>query len=96
MPKELKRTQKEYLEGKLVEYTFQPTVNQNYAYVTAPPVSNKEVRALDYQISKVQKEMAECNFKPTLTAKPYRAGKVARAPEVQVNGLQRFYELRDL
>ena len=42
--------------------------------------------------------MAECNFKPTLTAKPFKA--VAKqnnkAPDVHVNGLQRFYELRDL
>ena len=47
-PKALKKTQLEYLEGKLTEYTFQPTVNQNYSHVTQPPVSHKEVRALDY------------------------------------------------
>ena len=36
--------------------------------------------------------MAECNFKPTLTAKPFRAvaksnNNKAGAPEVHVNGL---------
>ena len=73
-------------------------MNQNYAHVTQPPVSNREVRALDYKIEKVQKEMAECNFKPTLTAKPFEkvAKQNAKASEVQVNGLERFYELRDL
>ena len=39
--------------------------------------------------------MAECNFKPTLMAKPLKAVAKQKA-EVRVNGLQRFYELRDL
>lgn len=81
-----------------MEYTFQPSVNQNYAHVRQPPSSQKDVRALDYQIEKVQKEMAECNFKPTLTAKPFHkvAMSSTKAPNLQVNGLERFYELRDL
>ena len=42
--------------------------------------------------------MAECNFKPTLTAKPLKVvtRQKEEASEVRVNGLQRFYELRDL
>jgi len=66
--------------------------------VTQPPPSHKEDKALDYRMEKVQKEMAECNFKPTLTAKPLQAvtKRNAREPQVQVNGLQRFYELKDM
>jgi len=70
-------------------------VNQNYQHVTQPPASQKEVKALDYRLEKVEKEMAECNFKPTLTAKQTAVAK-SKLAAPQVNGLQRFYELRDL
>ena len=46
--KELKPAQLEYLQSKLSDYTFHPSVNQNYAHVRAPPASNKEERAMDY------------------------------------------------
>ena len=94
--KELKKTQVEYLEGKLNEFTFQPEVNQNYRHIQGPPPTNKERIALEYKCQKVEKEMKECNFKPTLISKQNRRRTETQPVENKVNGMQRFYELQDL
>ena len=66
--------------------------------MTKPPPTNKERNALEYKFQKIEDEMKECNFKPTLISKQYRRRKSTESGRVEnkVNGMQRFYELQDL
>ncbi|CDW75862.1 UNKNOWN [Stylonychia lemnae] len=99
--KSINQKQQEYLEYKLKDCTFQPKINQNYQVLSGLEEVIEDSKQFhlkrdqwqhQQQAEKTYQEMKQCTFVPHINSQQ----RWNDDPHVEVKGLERFFELKDL